>query len=151
MDFPFERVYTVTEYYDGPRSGIADYGGAPHVYRSVYLDSDTWDRDEDRFELSPISRELLGLALEDWAIWERFDHARHTGEFVAPAEEDSEWGALPSDALRHAELSSVLDAALTIDPARRVVARGEFRVRESASHLPPGMLRSIEVRWQPVE
>jgi hypothetical protein len=67
MDGPYERVYTVTDYYDGPRSGVASLGGRPHVYRSLWQDqADDWD--DDRFELSPIAPEVLALALEDWAI-----------------------------------------------------------------------------------
>ena len=51
MEPKFELVYTVTEYYDGPRDGVANFRDAPHVYRSVYLDHAQWDRNEDRFEL----------------------------------------------------------------------------------------------------
>jgi hypothetical protein len=50
----FEAVHSVDEYYDGPRTGIADYHGRPHVYRSVYLDHVEWNADEDRFELAPV-------------------------------------------------------------------------------------------------
>lgn len=54
MDHGFERVYTVHDYWDGPRSGFADFGGVPHAYRSLWLDDlDEWD--PDRFELSPIA------------------------------------------------------------------------------------------------
>ncbi len=28
----YEQVFTVLDYYDGPRSGIANYNGAPHFY-----------------------------------------------------------------------------------------------------------------------
>ena len=51
----YEPVHTVDEYYDGPRIGTADYGGRVHAYRSLYLDSATWDADEDRFELTLLS------------------------------------------------------------------------------------------------
>ncbi len=53
MERSFEHVYTVTDYYDGPRGGVAEFNGVPHVYRSLFLDSeDEWDA--ERFELSPL-------------------------------------------------------------------------------------------------
>jgi hypothetical protein len=33
------RVYTVNDYYDGPRPGIADYQGRPHAYESQFNES----------------------------------------------------------------------------------------------------------------
>ena len=54
MGTEFETVHSVDEYYDGPRTGVADHEGVPHAYRSVYLDSTEWDPDEDRFELTPV-------------------------------------------------------------------------------------------------
>lgn len=36
----YERVYTVNEYYDGPRKGIADYCGEPHLYECILNESD---------------------------------------------------------------------------------------------------------------
>lgn len=38
MDASPEHVYTMTEYYDGPRGGVADFRGTPHVYRSLWTD-----------------------------------------------------------------------------------------------------------------
>ena len=54
MESNFEPVHSVDEYYDGPRAGVAEYQGRLHHYRSVYLDSATWNADEDRFELRPV-------------------------------------------------------------------------------------------------
>jgi len=30
----FEKVHTMTDYYDGPRKGIADFAGQPHFFES---------------------------------------------------------------------------------------------------------------------
>ena len=149
MEPKFELVYTVTEYYEGPRDGVANVRDVPHVYRSVYLDNAQWDSNEDRFELSPISSEVLALALEDWAIWKRFERAYHAAELTEPVQE-SDWGALREDAPRHAELQQILESALAIDPVRRVMTRGTFRVREPAPETPVGVLKPLEVCWQPV-
>lgn len=149
MDRPFERVHTVTDYYDGPRLGVADFDGVPHVYRSLFLDAeDEWD---DRFELSPLTADAFAVALEDWAIWRRFERAHHSGE-VRWSGDEREWGALPEDRARHDQLRPALDRALTVDPARRFVARGEFQAQRPApADIPPGVMRQLEVRWTPVE
>jgi hypothetical protein len=49
---------------------VADFRGVPHVYRSLDLHTDAWDRDGERFEPIPISPEVIALALEVWAMWE---------------------------------------------------------------------------------
>lgn len=54
----FERVYTMTDYYDGPRGGIADFERAPHLYGSLWLDHPD-DDDDGRFEPSPVAPEVL--------------------------------------------------------------------------------------------
>jgi hypothetical protein len=40
VERPFEKVYTMTDYYDGPRRGIADFDGRPHFYDSEWDDLD---------------------------------------------------------------------------------------------------------------
>ena len=39
----FERVHTMTDYYDGPRQGVADYQGHPHAYHCE------WSEDDDSY------------------------------------------------------------------------------------------------------
>jgi hypothetical protein len=47
-----EKVYTVTDYYDGPKRGVADFGAIPHAYESLFDDSeDEWD---STFLLRPV-------------------------------------------------------------------------------------------------
>jgi hypothetical protein len=59
------------DYYDGPRSGFADFEGRPHAYRALWdVAEDDFDA-EGRFALMPITPQLLAIALEDWAIWRR--------------------------------------------------------------------------------
>ena len=57
-----ETIYVIEDWYDGPRSGFADYRQQPHFYRSLHLDGDNhshYDPDEDRFELTPVSAQVL--------------------------------------------------------------------------------------------
>ncbi|HYW13483.1 MAG TPA: hypothetical protein VE871_16095 [Longimicrobium sp.] len=142
----FERVYTVNDYYDGPRSGFADCGGVPHAYRSLWRhDLDDWDPD-DRFLLAPVTPEVLAIALEDWAIWLRWEDAYYAGRTT-----DATHPALPADQPRHAEIRPVIDQALEVDAARACIAVGEFRAKDRGPGeiRTPGRLAELEVRWIP--
>lgn len=150
MGRPFEPVYTVIDYWDGPRAGVASLDGHPHAYESIFNEAeDEWD--PDRFRLSAIPVDVLHLALEDWEVWRRFERAYHRGE-ISPEDVESNWGALPEDRDRHAELQRLLTPALRIDPTQCRLMHGEFRAREPL--LPQhtrGTLRPLEVRWTPAE
>jgi hypothetical protein len=135
MDSALETVYTVSDWYDGPRAGAADYRGAPHWYRSVYLDGDgPWLPDEDRFELTPLSAEALAWEREGIAIFERWDQARKSGAVVWDGDEATH-GAFPEDMARYRELERLVQDYLA---RHRPVAlvRGQFE------------LGCREVRWQ---
>ena len=68
-DSGYQRVHTVTKYYDGPREGIADFDGRPHAYEAQF-DEET-DEYTDIFLLSPVPTRLFELAVESWSIWGR--------------------------------------------------------------------------------
>jgi len=67
----FEVVHTLTDWYDGPRRGIANYHGQPHLFESEWGDGEYLDA--DTFLLMPIDPDTFSLALEDWAIWRRWE------------------------------------------------------------------------------
>lgn len=144
MERPFERVYTVHDYYDGLRGGFADFGGMPHAYRSIWReDLGEWDP-ENRYELSPVSSETLELVLEDWEIWKRWEEAFYAGQAMHDTHP-----ALPADAARHAELEPVVERALEVDPARRRIAMAEFRAHGGGAWPSPTSRVTHEVRWTP--
>jgi hypothetical protein len=60
----YEEVFTVMDYYDGPRKGFANFRGQPHFYDCIFDD----DKDEysDLYHLTPISQRVFELAKEDW-------------------------------------------------------------------------------------
>jgi hypothetical protein len=136
----FEPVYTVTDYYDGPRAGIADCGGAPHDYRSE------WDEREEDFEetytLTPIDAETFVLALEAWSIWLGWEDSYHRGL----ASLDSH-PALPRDRARHDELRELLATRLVANQGNSFRRRAEFRVVEGSQPRWPGVCAELEVRW----
>lgn len=127
-----ETVYTVNVFYDGPRFGIADYGGRPHLYESRWVPSrQRWEGESDYvFWLSPVSQELFKAALEDWAIWERWEAAFHDGQA-----DESTHPALPEDRARHEHLQVMLREGMRPDQPGAFPVIGDF-VRDT-------------VRWRP--
>jgi len=135
----YEIVHTLTDWYDGPRRGIADYRGRPHLFESEWSDAE--DLDADTFLLMPVDADTLALALEDWAIWRRWETACHQGETTQQTHP-----ALPEERSRHEELERLLDGRLSVDPARAVRASAEFRARHDPEWSGYGW-RPLEVRW----
>jgi hypothetical protein len=133
---PWEPVHTVDDWYDGPRGGVADHGGRPHHYRSLYLDNERWNADEDRFELTPVSADAVGWTQECGNILRRYYAAYHAG--TAPDDPDDE-RVLPEDRARRDELEQKFSAELTANKYRTFVVRGEFE------------LGCKRVKWRPVE
>ncbi len=138
----FERVYTMTDYHDGPRRGIASFRGEPHEYSSPF---DHWKDDyADLYELRPVDAETLRLALEDWDIWIRWEDA-----WKASLTDLETHPAVPADRARHDEIAPVLAARLAALPGLPVRARGIFR--PTAGHDNAGRGRWMEVQWTVVE
>ena len=50
----YEVVYSMTDFWDRPRGGIANFRGRPHVYRSTYS-----DMEEDQEVKQPCSPQGL--------------------------------------------------------------------------------------------
>lgn len=136
----FERVFTMTDYYDGPRGGIAQVGGQPHAYDSLFLDVGDGRAEHDIFELRPVDAETLALALEDWEIWLRWETA-----FYAGATTIETHPALPADRARHDAIAPILHARLEALPGPPIRARAEFR--PSPGHDNAGRGRWLEARW----
>jgi hypothetical protein len=126
----FETVHTMTDFYDGPRGGVADFRCEPHVYESQF--SDAINNYTDDFHLSPISDAVFQLALEDWEIWLRWHAAFERGET-----DQETHPVLPEDRERHDEVEKQLAQSLMIDRDNFLVAKAEFRNVNS----------NLEVRW----
>jgi hypothetical protein len=138
----FERVHTVTDWWDGPREGIADFHGEPHIYQCQFDEiEDDWSR---TLLLTPVDEETLRLALEDWAIWTRWERAFHEGRTTQATHP-----ALPEDRQRRQEIEVILEGRLTVDPSTAVRVAGEFRGRKNTNAYPG--IRSLEVKWTVVD
>lgn len=135
----FEKLHTVTEYWDGPRRGIADLDGRPHYFEAIFdYEADGYS---DRFWVQPIDDITFRLALEDWAIWLRW--RRSYGEGLAGPHAHP---ALERDHSRSEELRELLEERLKIDAATAIEARAEFR-----GPLAAGAVSGVEVKWTRVE
>jgi hypothetical protein len=139
-DATFEVVYTMPDWYDGPRRGIANFRGHPQLFESEWRDGE--DMNADTFLLMPIDAEALALALEAWSIWRRWETAFYQGRATQETHP-----ALPEDRGRHRELERLLEGRLVVDPVRAVRQRAEFRVRHDPEWSGDGF-RPLEVRWE---
>src|SRR6267142_3693698 len=135
----YENVFTVTEYWDGPRQGIANFNGKPHFYKCVFDESkDEWS---DTFELSTVDEKTHQLALEDWRAWKRWEDDFRNGRVKLDSHP-----ALVTGPSNQAKISSLLKSGSAIDPARDLVARGIFQPANPKRRGPNTLWR---VRWIP--
>jgi len=135
----YERVHTITDYWDQPRGGVADFRGSPHVYRSVFDESgDAWS---DVCVLSPVDSETFQLALEDREIFLRWRRAFEGGQTS-----QNTYPALPHDQRRHEAVKTLLAERLVIDPAKAVRAKSEFRAEPDSDTASPDT-KKWQVCW----
>jgi len=115
----WDRVHTVNDYYDGPRLGIADVGGVPHIYEAEFDYSS--DECGDTYFASPIDECLLALVLEDWEIWCAWNSAFKRGEVSVESHP-----ALPQDRERHEALKIAIGDRLRVDRAHAKYLKARF-------------------------
>jgi hypothetical protein len=136
----YENVYTVTDWYDGARAGVADFNGQPHYYECLFDESSGYT---ETYLLHSIDPATFRLALEDWEIWERWDAARKRGEVDLETHP-----ALPEDRARHDEIAAVLKEQLVVNPARDVKAEADFRGLEPENRGESNAI--MQVKWSVV-
>jgi hypothetical protein len=81
------------------------------------------------------------LALEDWAIWKRWERAFHAVEVSVDSHP-----ALPAEKDRHSQIQSLLDDQLKTDPESCIVRTGAF-TRDGVREASPGVLVELLVIW----
>jgi hypothetical protein len=127
-----DRILTVNEYYDGPRLGIAEFGGVPHVYEAEF-DHST-DEYGDTYFLSPVQPELWR-----WC-WKTGKSGFAGKRLTSTGDADlCSHPALPAERARHEELERLIGSRLKTDPAQRLYCKAEFTVTA------PG---SLMVQWK---
>ena len=140
----FEKVHTIRDIYDGPRTGTADFGGDPHYFSSVF--DDRAGDYSSNFHLYPVSSHFMEAELRHWAIyrsWEAQFHRGHVSVETHPGH-----GALNA---HYDDLSRWLDEQIgALDPVPFLVT-ATFRAFRTKRNCPAGVLRMLEVAWSPVE
>lgn len=132
MNDDYEVVHTVTDYWGGPRRGIANYKGVPHFYESLFDEkADDWS---DTFLLTPMDEETFELVLEGWEIWTRWEQAYQRGETTIDTHP-----ALPLDKVRHEQIAQVLARSLKFDSENAIAVKANFKGEKSRE--------PIAVRW----
>jgi hypothetical protein len=139
----FEPVYTVDDYYDGPRSGVAELRGIPHHYECEW--DDLRNDFSDTFVLRPANGETLALALERESIWREWESAHLQGLVT-----DSTHPGRPGQNARYSELETLFKASAIFQLAGAQY-RGEFRPCENQENVPEGLMQNLEVEWTAVD
>jgi hypothetical protein len=135
----YELVFTITNYYDGPRQGIAMFGGQPHFYDCIFSDEN--NDYSDLFRLTPVRPAVFELAMEDWEIWCRWEQAFRTGRVTMETHP-----ALPEERGRYEEIKCILDFTLVTDIASSVIRKGQFEVL-GTELLSKDVMRTMQVLW----
>jgi hypothetical protein len=139
----FDAVHTVWDYFDGPRTGLADYRGLPHYFVCKF---DTAADDySDLFTLALVDDETLALALKQWAIWREWEVAFHTGA-VTQGSHPGIKGNKATYAAYEAELQERLGKLQCLQYS----VRATFHANPGVAQMSPGMMRPFEVSWQDV-
>jgi hypothetical protein len=131
----WDRVITINDYYDGPRLGVAEVNGVPHVYEAEF--DYAADEYANTYLVSPIDPELLSLVLEDWEIWLRWHATHERGEVSLETHP-----ALPLERKRHEELKRAIGARLHPEPETSRRLKAEFRNLRVG-----GSWTGAEVQW----
>lgn len=115
----YESVHTITDWYDGARKGIADLNGKSHYFENHWNDREQyWS---DIYLLQPLDDETFALAMEDWEIWLRWEHAFKEGKTTQETHP-----TLPEDRERHEKLEKILAERLVVSPETSAQATAEF-------------------------
>lgn len=130
-------VYTIEDWYDGPRDGYTNYRQKPHFYRSLHLDNDVYDPDEDRFELTPVSERVIEWALARHTLWRKWSEAYRLGN--PPEIAFGFVRILPEDLPRYRELCALIEKDKQERAALSFNMRGQF------------VLSEMQVQWSDLE
>jgi len=92
--------------------------------------------------MSPISDDILALAIESWAMWLRWSAAFERKETTIETHP-----CLPEDRARHAEIEAILKTALVLNEETAFAATAQFRYNQGES----SKSQSMQVQWTFIE
>jgi len=132
----WEPLYTIMDFWDCPRSGVACVQGIAHAYTSVF--DEAKDDYLDTYLVSPIEPEAMPLILENWDIWVRWESAYQAGLTTIETHP-----VLPEDRPRHEEIKKLLRGRAEVDRANYRSLRVDFRRKDQL----PGGRDNWEAAW----
>jgi hypothetical protein len=135
----YDKVFTVLEYCDGPRKGIAGCAARPHFFECLTNEENGYS---DQYLLTPISNATFRLAMEASEIWRKWELIFLSGRRSGTSSRD-----YLQDTQRYRKLNRVLKKRL-VTVSRNAVARtGEFEAL-GRPKLPKGAMRPLQVKWK---
>ena len=117
----FEPILVVLEFWDRPRSGIAEFRGVPHFFECEF--DTVADEFSDIHTLRPVDQETISLAYEKDRITKAWWAAHRRGEVPFSSKPD-----LPGQNARHAELETTIKARISRLSPPIARAHGTFRI-----------------------
>jgi hypothetical protein len=136
-----EKVYAIWDYWDGIRSGFADFRGVPHYFEAVWNEQD--EEYSPTFTLRVVNQTTLDLVLEMRRIFRAWELQFYQGQTPR-----STHPALPGQDARFVELDSQIRKLLESFEVTESSVLGSFEVIEGQEPLPPGMYREVRVMWK---
>jgi hypothetical protein len=113
-----ERVHTIHNFYDRPRSSVANFNGEPHWFERIF--SEASDDYADTYALVPLPAEVVSADLEANAIFKAWNN-----EFAAGRVSQDTHPALRGRNVRFAALQKVVsDYVASHSPTATM--RGKF-------------------------
>lgn len=136
----FEPVHVFADWNDGPRCGLADFHGRPHLYQSLYRDAEGRDEPvQDHFALVAVPEaDVQALLVRLRSFWPLPDSLMFCPAFLSAEQEaafEEAWSELRRRTLAAAD--------------RPILAAGEMR-EQAASRgpaVPEGEESPMEVCW----
>lgn len=98
-----EPVYAAWEYYDGVRTGVANFMGEPYVFAQEW--SESQQAYLPTYSLTPNTKQVLSLVLEQWRIFRAWEIAFHNGKVEASTHP----GLLGKGARRASQCAALID------------------------------------------
>ncbi|UVI29232.1 hypothetical protein [Paenibacillus spongiae] len=93
----YEKVYTIHDWWDGPKTGVADYQGVPYIFNRNF--DEALDDYDDYYLLSPITNQQFELIIEGYEIWLLYRDASNEQKDASKI-----YGSLPYDQERYLEI-----------------------------------------------
>jgi hypothetical protein len=135
----FELVHVIYDYWDQPRTGVADYHGEPHWFENIFDEEhDTYSED---YRLTRLTPEESARAKELSEIFLRWRQAFDRGEVDL-----SSHPALPQDTERYAELKDGIQSAIKSKAAERFKVSGKFALLGPS--MPKREMATFQVQWR---